>query len=68
MARRPNPLLVILYIISDFGALVWLVYAVTQQVPHELLGLSASAGTVIYTIVGLLGVISLVATGQKLAK
>ena len=64
---RVNPLYVLIYFIADLGALAWLLYALTDELPHAMLGLDSGAGTIIYAIIGVVGILSLGATVQKLA-
>jgi len=65
---RPNPLYVLIYLIADFGAIAWLAYAATGDLPHTLIGVTQGAGTLLYSVIGIIGLLSLVATGQYLTK
>jgi len=67
MTQRVNPLFVLIYFVADLGALAWLVYALTDELPHALLGLSSGVGTILYAIIGVVGILSVGATVQMLA-
>jgi uncharacterized membrane protein YuzA (DUF378 family) len=64
---RVNPLYVLIYFIADLGSLAWLLYAFTDELPHAMLGLSDGAGTIIYAVIGVIAILSVGATVQKLA-
>lgn len=63
---RTNPLYVVFYFIADLGAISWLLYALTDELPHAILGLEDGTGTLLYVFIAIIGILSLGATIQKL--